>query len=240
MALIACRECGNRISPKAAACPSCGAPQKRKRSVVSTGCGCLLVGCLLVGLFAMVAMVAIPIALNDETERRVDKPNQNARPQQTPIVAAEQATQQPELLEEVVQTKNESTTLKPDKTAKKTRPSDLSGVGVRVESLIVKKTKGKHRYFFSIRNEGKKPFTGDVTILLLNNQPGVVNGQETFVTKSPIQPKGGQFVFVEVETGPVSVHGEWGVKRFRYEVRSSNQIVAKREGDISAKYEDYD
>ena len=184
----------------------------------------------------MVAMAVIPIALNDEIERQIDKPNQNARPQQIPIVAGEQVTQLPE--EEAVQDKNESTTLKPDKTAKKKQPSELSRVDIRVESLIVKKTKGRHRYFFSIRNDGKKSFTGDVTIELLNKQPGVVNGKETFVTESPIQPKGGQFVFVEVETGPVSVHGEWGVKRFRYEVRSSNQIVAKREGEISSKYED--
>ena len=36
MAMVNCRECKQKISSKAAACPSCGAPQKAKRDAVSS------------------------------------------------------------------------------------------------------------------------------------------------------------------------------------------------------------
>ena len=42
MALKKCRECGSHVSTRAATCPSCGNPIKRKSTTVSTGCGCLL------------------------------------------------------------------------------------------------------------------------------------------------------------------------------------------------------
>ena len=35
MALKKCKECGNEISSKAEACPQCGAPQKKKTSIVT-------------------------------------------------------------------------------------------------------------------------------------------------------------------------------------------------------------
>ncbi|MBH0088625.1 zinc ribbon domain-containing protein [Pseudoalteromonas sp. NSLLW218] len=41
MALIKCKECGHKISKKAASCPNCGATSKKKRS--NLGCGGLLV-----------------------------------------------------------------------------------------------------------------------------------------------------------------------------------------------------
>lgn len=42
MALKKCRECGSKVSTRAVACPSCGAPIKRKSTTFSSGCGCLL------------------------------------------------------------------------------------------------------------------------------------------------------------------------------------------------------
>jgi len=42
MALKKCKECGAKVSTRATACPSCGAPIKAKASAVSTGCGCLI------------------------------------------------------------------------------------------------------------------------------------------------------------------------------------------------------
>lgn len=43
MPLIACRECGQRISDKAQSCPQCGAPTRPKKSSnVGVGCGTVL------------------------------------------------------------------------------------------------------------------------------------------------------------------------------------------------------
>lgn len=36
MAMVTCRECKHKISSKAGACPSCGAPQKPKRDAISS------------------------------------------------------------------------------------------------------------------------------------------------------------------------------------------------------------
>lgn len=48
MAMQQCKECGNEVSSKAAACPQCGAPVKKKTSPVAWGCLTLIL--LFVGL----------------------------------------------------------------------------------------------------------------------------------------------------------------------------------------------
>ncbi|MEI6177143.1 MAG: zinc-ribbon domain-containing protein, partial [Verrucomicrobiota bacterium] len=48
MALIKCKECGKEISTSAKACPSCGAPLKKR-----AGCGCLAVGLLAILIIGM-------------------------------------------------------------------------------------------------------------------------------------------------------------------------------------------
>jgi len=62
MAIHKCRECGNQVSTKAVTCPSCGAPVK-KPGRLSTGCGCLLVG-------LVVLLIAGFLAQRAEQERR--------------------------------------------------------------------------------------------------------------------------------------------------------------------------
>jgi hypothetical protein len=52
MALKTCRECGTRVSTKAAACPSCGAPVKKAKTI-STGLGFLI---MLVALIVFVTL----------------------------------------------------------------------------------------------------------------------------------------------------------------------------------------
>ncbi len=42
MALRKCKDCGNEVSSRAAACPKCGAPTNSKRRPVLIGCLCLL------------------------------------------------------------------------------------------------------------------------------------------------------------------------------------------------------
>lgn len=50
MALTKCKECGNKVSTKAKACPDCGAPIKKK-----VGCG----GIIFAGLFALICFSVV-------------------------------------------------------------------------------------------------------------------------------------------------------------------------------------
>jgi hypothetical protein len=124
-----------------------------------------------------------------------------------------------------------------------TSPSGSTGVtaksfDIRVSSKTVKHVAGKHRYFFDIRNYDSKPFDGEVSITLVNNQPGITNGEESFQTTSPIPPNLGRSVFLEVNTGPVAVHGDSGVARFQFKAMLRDRIVSSGEGVISEEYED--
>lgn len=56
MALIRCAECKAKVSDEATTCPKCGAPieisQKKQKSQISTGCGCLIVLLVVGGIIA--------------------------------------------------------------------------------------------------------------------------------------------------------------------------------------------
>ena len=51
MALIACRECGARVSDTAKACPHCGAPVAKRAGLLKKGL--IVFGCLVVGVWAL-------------------------------------------------------------------------------------------------------------------------------------------------------------------------------------------
>ncbi len=123
--------------------------------------------------------------------------------------------------------------------ASRSRPATVS-VPVRhraitVTSQIVKSVGGKHRYFFDIRNNDQYPFTGSVRIELIG-RAGIL-GRETFETQRSIQPGLGTFVFFDINTGPPSVHGEYGITFFRYEVWERGQTVASGTDAISSAFE---
>jgi hypothetical protein len=72
----------------------------------------------------------------------------------------------------------------PTATAAPATATPVSPLDVRVTSQIVKRIPGgKFRYFFDVRNFDQRPCAGDVVIYLLNRQPGITNGSETFSTK---------------------------------------------------------
>ena len=109
---------------------------------------------------------------------------------------------------------------------------------VRVKSVIVKRVGGKFRYFFDVRNHDGQPFAGEVKITLLNREPGVTNGDDTFSAAAhPIGPGLGQSVFLDVHTGPASVHGDACVDGFRFVAIVEGKAVAKGEGRISERLE---
>ena len=109
--------------------------------------------------------------------------------------------------------------------------------GVFVTSLIVKHVGSKYRYFFDIRNKGPEDWSGSVTIAIANKR--VTNGEETFKSKLPFSSGMGYFGFIEVFTGPASVHGDDGVVSFRYSVTdATGKQINTGTGDISTKLED--
>ncbi|GDX36740.1 hypothetical protein LBMAG18_12510 [Alphaproteobacteria bacterium] len=107
-----------------------------------------------------------------------------------------------------------------------------------VKSLIVKKIDGKFRYFFDIRNNGTEDFNGEVSIYLYNNKQSLELGRNTFITKYPINPELGNHVWIEINTGTPLEHGEYGITKFKYEVKFNNIIIKSEEGVITKKYED--
>jgi len=111
-------------------------------------------------------------------------------------------------------------------------------IDIRVTSQVVQRIEGIHRYVFAIENRDAKPFEGTIVVTLVNANPNLTNGHEVFRTKTPLEPNGKMLDYMEIGTGPVSVHGDRGVARFRYSAVAKGQVVASGEDDISAKYEE--
>lgn len=109
---------------------------------------------------------------------------------------------------------------------------------IEVTSQIVKVVGGKHRYFFDIRNQDDKSFSGSVKIELVGTDGNRIY-EDTFTTNQPIQPGVGTSQFVEASTGPRSVHGDSGVVSYRYTVSVGSSVVKTGEGTISTKFESY-
>lgn len=88
--------------------------------------------------------------------------------------------------------------------------------GMVLSNTIIKQVGGKFRYFFDLRNHGAAPWQGSVEVTLHNTLKGVTNAEEVFEINQPIDPKLGKFFFIEIHTGPRSVHGDASVKAFSY------------------------
>ena len=50
MALVKCKECGNKISKEAESCPQCGAPRKKKAKLSILGVILVLLGLFVFGV----------------------------------------------------------------------------------------------------------------------------------------------------------------------------------------------
>ncbi len=108
---------------------------------------------------------------------------------------------------------------------------------IQVKSEIVKQVGQHHRYFFDIRNKDKAVFDGAVTIELLG-ESGVL-AKEIFKTTRPLATGRGTSVYIEANTGPVSVHGAFGIKTFRFSVMDANEEISSGAGQITENFEAY-
>jgi hypothetical protein len=112
--------------------------------------------------------------------------------------------------------------------------------GMVLTNTIVKQVDGKFRYFFDFRNHDDKPWTGSVEVVLLNKMPGVTNGKEVFKVTSDIDPKLGNFFYMEAHTGPEAVHANASVVGFSYTVINADGSRSHpKTGEISQKSEGF-
>lgn len=108
-----------------------------------------------------------------------------------------------------------------------------------VTSMIVKRINGKFKYWFDIRNEGKKPFNGIIKIWCITDD-GSSEFDESFKTNRPIEPKLGTPQYIELNTGITSIHGANGISKFRFEVIVDDEVVQSGNGRITEDFEDLD
>ncbi len=111
--------------------------------------------------------------------------------------------------------------------------TEVKSFDIAVTNQTIKKVDNKYRYFFDIRNSDTKDFDGEVSIILLNAQNTKL-GQETFNVTKSIESKVGNSVYIDINTGPVSAHGEYGVVKFTYEVKSNNAVVKTGGGIVQS------
>lgn len=123
-----------------------------------------------------------------------------------------------------------------------TKSEEIITQNIAVSSQIVKRVDGKCRYFFDIRNYEATPFEGSVEISLFKENGGKEYqlGREVFDTKAPIEQNLGDSVYFDINTCPVSIHGENGITKYQFVVKTGGNVVNQGEAPISTKFEDID
>lgn len=110
---------------------------------------------------------------------------------------------------------------------------------IEVTSVIVKDIGKKYRYFFDIRNKGKSPFAGSVTIsfyiLGRELEVGAFNTDE--LNGGQLEPGLGMSRYIDMNTGPEEVHGEFGISKFSYKVFVEGEELGAGQGNITSKLE---
>ncbi|HEX8279722.1 MAG TPA: hypothetical protein VF540_13550 [Segetibacter sp.] len=104
-------------------------------------------------------------------------------------------------------------------------------IKVVVSSQVIKKVDNKYRYFFDIRNNDTKDFSGDVKIQMFNEK-GTLLGSNTFSTKQPISPNLGNSVYIDANTAPLDIHTELGITKFKYEIKTDGKVVGSGDGVV--------
>lgn len=109
-------------------------------------------------------------------------------------------------------------------------------IDIAVSSQSVKEVGGKYRYFFNIKNNDTKSFTGDVKIVVINAEGDFVY-DDTFSTSQPLVSGGGTSVYIDANTGPTSVHGSHGVQTYSFTAKVGAEVVKTGSGTISTLVE---
>ncbi|OGG01698.1 hypothetical protein A2W14_03725 [Candidatus Gottesmanbacteria bacterium RBG_16_37_8] len=112
------------------------------------------------------------------------------------------------------------------------------------QSKIVKEINDKYRYFFDIRNHGSASFKGKISISLYNKEGSFIT-ETAFSTdelvgtayNQQIPPELGMNRYVEAHTGPVKIHGVFGISEYKYEVIEDGKTIKKDTGTITSEFE---
>lgn len=120
---------------------------------------------------------------------------------------------------------------------------------IEVTSTIVKKVQLEHtvfflkfpyikyRYFFDMNNTCTKDFEGVVTIGLYREIGKLRQlGRKAFKVAIPAGRH--KVVWVDLYTGPVSTHGEYGAAHFDWMMQVEGDETVNGQGLITSKYED--
>ena len=179
MALVKCKECGSKVSTKAAACPQCGAKISK-----GMGCGTLIVVVCMAFLIVGVMLRSVGRS-GGSGSVSTDAPSEAPSPPSVNSAAGTAAVGQP--------------TPSPPLS----RQEDIS-----VQNLIVKRVpvgnSTRFRYFFATKNNGDTPFTGNVNIRLLTRTSSITRAD----FKCDLPPGIQGVNYIDARTGPERFHAD--------------------------------
>ena len=196
---------------------------KRKLAI---GCGMLAGLLVLGGIFVAITNAVTNLGGNQQQPQTTVV---QVRPSTTPQVPTSTPTAMP--------TPRPTPTPTPPPSPTPT-PKPVQKINVTVSSQMVKKVDGKYRYLFDISNHDSKGFKGSATISLYNNKQQTPLGQDTFDMAQPLQPNLGSVVYFDIDIGPVSQQGAYGITYFKYTIIINGQEVNAGQGQITDNYED--
>jgi hypothetical protein len=130
-------------------------------------------------------------------------------------------------------------------------------MAIVVTSTIIKKVRLEHnlilfklpyikyRYFFDIHNNSTTVFDGSVTIGLYRSRVrGLLDlslqqlGIKVVKAIDPIEPGQHKIVWMDLYSGPVHIHGKYGVTHFDWVTQVEGHRTINGQEAITSKYED--
>jgi predicted nucleic acid-binding Zn ribbon protein len=123
------------------------------------------------------------------------------------------------------------------KSVKKTeKPVVVDSYNIAIKSIIIKQVGRKYRYFFDIRNNSSNDFNGDIGITISNNLGDSFSNSFS----GSISEGLGSSVYIDLYTGPPSVHGgDSGMSKYSYIVKKNGRKIGSGEGRITSDLEEF-
>jgi len=145
MALVKCKECGSKVSTKAAACPQCGAKINK-----GMGCGTLIV-VLCIAFFIVSVMLRSAERSHESQSVSTEAPSESTSPGSPTVVVS------PPAASPII-----------------SRQADIAVQNLIVK-LVPVGNSTRFRFFFTTKNNGSTPFVGNVNIRLHTRTTGITN-----------------------------------------------------------------
>jgi len=111
--------------------------------------------------------------------------------------------------------------------------------GISVHSTGVKKIGENYRYFFGVYNNTDETFMGRISITY---DADAIQGMSLGSDRFTVYANGGGSFYFDWTVAPyyVGVHGEYGVRTLRYELRNAKgELIATRPIPLSTRYSVY-